>query len=335
MKHRMRKILLLLIVAASFVGGGSSCHKTPSPGDSKPGLEKVTLALNWLPEAEHGRFYAALVKGYYEQEGLDVTILPGGPNSPVLQLVARQNATFGVTNADNILMGAAQQMPIVALMAPIQQSPRCLIAHESSGIKTFDDIKDVSLAMTAGAAFGTFLQKKLPLEGVRIVPYGGSVAPFLADKKLVQQGYNFSEPYLIRKAKGDPQVMMVSDLGFNPYASVLITSDKVLRTRPAIVRKMVAAAVRGWADYIRSPDQTNERINQLNPKMELDVLEFGAEALKPLVTGGLESDEQIGRMTRERWNQLTDQLVDTGQIAADKKLDVDKVFTTEYLDPLK
>jgi len=326
----MRKFHPLMILATLALVQGTGCQERSLPAEKpKSGLDKVTLALNWYPEAEHGGFYAALVKGYYKQEGLDVTILPGGPDSPVLQLVAQQQAMFGVTNADNILFGRAQQAPVVALMAPMQNSPRCLIVHEKSGIKSFEDLHDLTIAMSPGAAFAEYMKKKLPLVNVRIVPYGGSVAPFLADENYAQQGYVFSEPYVARKG-GDPRVLMLSDLGFNPYTSILISSEEVLRKRPDVVQKMVAASVRGWIEYIHSPDEANRLIHQRNPKMDLATLDFGAKAIQPLVVDDLKSDEQIGQMTRARWRQLADQLIETGQIAADK-VDVDKAFTTKFL----
>ncbi len=65
----------------------------------------VELALNWFPEAEHGGYFAALVKGYYRDAGLDVKILPGAASSAVLQRVARNQVAFGVENADRILLG--------------------------------------------------------------------------------------------------------------------------------------------------------------------------------------------------------------------------------------
>ena len=74
-----------------------------------PTLPSVTLQLNWFPEAEHGGYYAALAEGYYQEAGLNVKILPGGPDTPVLQQVARRAVTFGVANADNILLGAASK----------------------------------------------------------------------------------------------------------------------------------------------------------------------------------------------------------------------------------
>jgi hypothetical protein len=93
---------------------------------------------------------------------------------------------------------------------------------------------------------------------------------------------------------------------------------------------MVAASVRGWIEYVHSPDEANQLIHQRNPEMDLATLDFGAKAIQPLVVDDLKSDEQIGQMTRARWRQLADQLIETGQIAADK-VDVDKAFTTKFL----
>ncbi len=103
-------------LALSIAVGCSPAAKSDAAGH---GLVPVTLQLNWYPEAEHGGYYAALVHGFYRDAGLDVTILSGGPETPVIQQVARGKAMFGVVNADNILFARAQQAPVVALLAPL------------------------------------------------------------------------------------------------------------------------------------------------------------------------------------------------------------------------
>ncbi len=297
-----------------------------------PTLPLVTLQLNWFPEVEHGGYYAALVHGYYQEAGLNVKILPGGPDTPVVQQVARRAVTFGVVNADNVLFGRAQQVPIVALMAPLQISPRCLIVHESSGIQSFDDLKNMTIAMSSSSAFTQFLQKTLPLPGVQVVPYTGTVAIFLRRKDYAQQGYVFSEPFVARKEGGDPKVLMVSSLGFNPYTSCLFTHDDQRTERPELVRKMVEASVRGWEQYIKAPEETNQLIHRLNPEMGLDILEFGAKTLEPLVMDETSEQQGIGTMSRESWQTLANQLVDTEQMKP-AEVHVDQAFTTEFLPP--
>ena len=195
----------------------------------------------------------------------------------MLEQVAQGRSNFGIANADNILFARAQNARVVALMAPLQNSPRCLLVHKASGIERFDQLRDVTLAMTPGAAFADFLRWKLPLPGVRIVPYSGNVQAFLLDPRYVQQGYTFSEPFLARQQGADPGVLLVSDLGFNPYTSLLFTTEEMVATRPDIVRRMVAACVAGWQDYLVDPQPTNQLIHDRNPLINVEALAFGAD----------------------------------------------------------
>jgi NitT/TauT family transport system substrate-binding protein len=325
-------VLTLHLAAGCGTRGAAPRGVQPAAGSSADGrgLVPVSLQLNWYPEAEHGGFYAALAHGYYREAGLDVTIVPGGPETPVVQQVARGAATFGVVNADNVLFARAQEAPIVALMAPLQISPRCLIVHESSGIREFGDLKNMTIAMSNASAFTHFLQRALPLEGVKIVPYSGNVAQFLVDPDFAQQGYVFSEPFVVRKAGGNPRVLMVADLGFNPYTSLLFTSDTVVENQAELVRKMVTASVRGWTRYLESPEETNRAIHRVNPEMELDILAFGAEALRPLVLDDEARQRGIGTMSRERWQTLANQLIEIGRLKSERA-QVDEAFTTRFL----
>lgn len=327
-----RAATILWFLICCWPGGAGAVEgepkTSPKQGKAAKDLVKVELALNWFPEAEHGGYYAALVHGYYRDAGLEVKIIPGGPEAPVAPQVARRAVTFGISNADNVLFALAQEAPVVAVMSPLQTSPRCILVHESSGIGKFEDLKDVTLAMSSGAAFAAYLKKKVPLSGVKIVPYPGNVVQFLRNKDYAQQGYVFSEPFVARKQGGDPRVLMMSDLGFNPYTSLLITHQALLREKPELVRKMVTASVRGWQRYLDAPDETNRRIHELNPEMDLDVLAYGAEHIKPLAAGG--DKGPLGRMSAERWQTLFDQLVEAEQLKPGE-VDPAKAFTAEFL----
>jgi NitT/TauT family transport system substrate-binding protein len=188
----------------------------------------------------------------------------------------------------------------------------------------------MTIAMSPSSAFTHFLQCKLPLENVRVVPYSGNVAQFLVNKDYAQQGYVFSEPFVARKAGGDPRVLLVSDLGFNPYTSLLFTSDALVAERPDLVQKMVTASIRGWQEYLESPDSANERIHLANPEMDLDILAFGAEAIRPLVLNEKSRQHGLGVMTAKRWQTLAEQLIDVGQLKhADAH--VEQAWTDKFL----
>jgi len=272
----------------------------------------LSLALNWFPEAEHGGYYSAQVEGHFEKQSLKVNIISGGPDAPVIQKVATGRAAYGIANADDVLNARANGAKIIAVFAPIQINPRCIMVHEDSGIKSFEEIKNITLGMSARPAFSHWLKTKVKLEGVKVVPYPPSISIFLNDPKFAQQAYNISEPFVAQKLGAKPKVLMVSDLGFNPYCSVLITTEERLAKEPDEVKKFVEASKAGWLDYLKKPDLSHREIHRLNPEMPLDVLDFGANKLKSMTEtkGALE----FGEMTEERWLELSGQMKAAGLI---------------------
>ncbi len=313
---------------------GCNSPSAPAPAAKNPAalpkLVKVKLGLNWYPEAEHGGFYEALLRGYYRDAGLDVEIVKGGPAAPVLQQVAGGRMEFGVYNADGLLLARAEEAPVVALMAPIQISPRCIMVHKSSGIKDFSELKNMTIAVGSSQPFYRYLRKRAPLAGVTIVPYQGSVAQFLTDKDFAQQAYVFSEPFTAEQQGGDPESLMVADLGFNPYTSVLFTSQDYLKQHADVVSKLVRASVRGWEDYLANPAATHQKLHELNPEMSLEALDYGVRALAPLARDKVAEQEGLGCMSLRRWQTLLDQLVEIELIQPDA-IKAAGAFTTEFL----
>lgn len=190
------------------------------------------------------------------------------------------------------------------------------MVHRSSGIEKIEDISDMTLAMSARPSFSHWLKAKYKFKGVKVVPYPPSIAVFLNDPKFAQQAYNISEPFIAKKMGADPKVLMVSDLGFNPYCSVLITTEKRLKDHPEEVKNMVEASYLGWVDYLKKPEATNEYIHAQNPEMPLDVLAFGVVQLKKMVQPD-EEESKLGQMTEERWKRLSQQMSEAGLISLD------------------
>lgn len=323
-RHRCH--LLCLLLGLSLICG---CRDTATGPATSSRLRRVDLALNWFPDAQHGGFYAAKYHGFFTDEGLDVQLVPGGPAAPVVQNVALKRALFGVGNADQILMARQQQAPIVAVMAAIQDSPRCIMVHEASGITRLDELRNVTLAVGAGQAFARFLQTRCDLSSVRVVPYTGSIAPFLNNPRLAQQAYVFSEPVLARQQGARPRCLLVSELGFNPYTSCLLTHEDLIRDDPQLVARMVRAVRRGWQAYLQKPEPIHTLIHQDNLQMDLETLRSAAEAIRPLCLPRGSNPSSLGSMSTARWNQLGQQLVELGFV--DSSLDISQAFTLQFL----
>lgn len=300
-------------------------------GGSQPagGGRTARLFLNWFPEHEHGGYFAALVGGLYRDAGLDVQILPGGPQAPVAARVASGDVEFGILNADDVLLARAAGAPLVALLAPLQTSPACVMVHRASGIERLAELRDVTLAMQVAAAHFQYLQRHVPLTGVTVVPYSGSIAEFLANPRWAQQAYAISEPILAAAKGSDPRCLLVADIGFNPYTSVLVTGEALIRTAPDVVRGMVAASAKGWKRYLEDPAPVHARILELNPEIGRTTLDRGVQELAPFVLTEDALAGGIGTMSAERWRTLAEQMLDARSLT--QPVDPATAFDASFL----
>lgn len=331
---------LSLIVVLCLVGCGSetpappSTLTTPSTSQSHaPAKEqvKVRLALNWFPEAEHGGYYQAKVRGLYAKQGIAMEIIKGGPGTPVEIEVGAGRMDFGIVNADKILSTRAEGVPIVGLMAPFQISPRCIIVRDDSPVKTLADLQNLTLIANGTKPFVKYLQHKYGLAGVDIIPYKGGMATFLANDNAAMQGYFTSEPYVLTSKGVKVRSLMLADDGFNPYTSVLVTSEEMIAEHPDVVQNVVRASQTGWLSYLVLPRFGNAEIASQSEHMDAEVLKYGAKQQRLLMLVGDAATSNFGQMTEVRWQQLHDQLVEVG---ATKKSDkpVTDAFTTQFLD---
>jgi NitT/TauT family transport system substrate-binding protein len=333
MIRRLASILMAGTIGLTLtLGCGDSSKSSAPPPSGDSGPRKVSLVLNWFPEAEHGGYYAALVHGLYAEEGLDVEIIGGGVDVPVIALVATRRHQFGVANADDVIMGRAEQANVVSLMAPMQNSPRVIMVHADSGINSLADLRNITLAMGTGSGFGAFVAKRYPLENVKIVPYPGSISIFLNDKNFAQQAYNISEPFVATKNGGNPRNIFVSEYGYNPYTSLLITANATLQADRDTARRMVRASIKGWELYMKDPEKTNRHINSLNPEMGMDILEFGVREMQQLVFNEDTAKSGLGTMTATRWQQMVEVMESVDLVRAGR-VKPQECFTMEFLEP--
>src|SRR5215475_16179468 len=165
-------------------------------------LDKVRFGTNWVAEAEHGGFYQAVADGTYRTYGLDVTIVPGGPqvNNRILLPVGKLDF-FMSANTLQAFDAVAQNVPTLVVAAMFQKDPQVLIAHPGTGVEEFTDLKGVTLLVSKEglASYYQWLKADYGFTDAQAKPYTFNPQPFLADKKTAMQGYVTSEPYAIEK----------------------------------------------------------------------------------------------------------------------------------------
>lgn len=303
-------------------------------GAAENKLTKITVQLDWVAEPEHGGFYQAAARGFFREEGLDVTLIPGGPGAHVMPSVATGRADIGQADSTNTLLQQAEDLPVVQFAAVFQDDPSGILVHADSSVRRFEDLQGKSIIARPEWAFLKFLEKKYALK-FTIIPQNFSVAAFLANKDALQQGYFIAEPHHIVKAGGKPpRFLSTWDAGFRAYA-VLVTSRRFAREHPNELRAFLRAYIRGWRDYLEGdPAPAHAAMKQANPTNTDEFLAFSRQAIidEKLVTGR-DADggiDKIARLDPGRYARQIAQLEELG-ILAKEKVTPASAITTEFL----
>jgi NitT/TauT family transport system substrate-binding protein len=314
----------LLLVTLCVLGCGHS--------STESGLTKVTLQADWYPQPEHGGFYNALVKGYYKDEGLDVSIQPGGPYVGVEQQVAAGGAQFGMASSDGILEAVSGGQPLVAVAATMQMDPQGIMVRKDSPIHSFADLDGHTVAVKAGSTWFEYIERRFQLKNVHEIPAMMNVANFVADPQYIQQAFATSEPFFARQAGIETRVLLTSDAGYSPYR-VMFTTRSEVQQHQDIVAKFVRASIKGWRDYLNDPAASNAAIAKLNPALNPEWMQFTWQKLREghFVAGDDASGAQLGQMEPKRWATMYEQLSDLKVIT--NPFDPATAYTLQFIQP--
>ena len=319
-------VLLSLLVGGCALG----CRHAPEVG-SDTGLTKISFQADWYPQPEHGGFYTAVAKGYYKDEGLDVTIQPGGPYITVEKQVSAGGAQFGMGSSDKVLESNAQGLALVAVAATMQHDPQGIMVRKDSPIRTFADLNGHSVAIKVGeSTWFEFITRRYKLDNVHVIPAMMNVANFVADPNYIQQAFATSEPYFAHQAGVETRVLLVSDAGYSPYR-VMYTTRDFMQQHPDIVGKFVRASIKGWREYLNDPAPANALIAKANPALNPEWMQFTWQQLRDghFIAGEDPSGAQVGQMDPQRWATMYAQLVDLKVL--DKPIDPTTAYTFQFL----
>jgi NitT/TauT family transport system substrate-binding protein len=298
-------------------------------------LDRVRFGTNWVAEAEHGGFYQALADGTYKKYGLDVTIVPGGPNvnNRILLPVGKLDF-FMSANSLQSFDAVEHDIPTVVVAASFQKDPQVLIAHPD--VTKFEDLKKLTLFVSKEgmASYFQWLKHDYGFDETKVKPYTFNAQPFLADKHSAMQGYVTSEPYAIEKeAHIKPKVFLLADYGFNSYSTLIETRRELVEKRPDLVQRFVDASDVGWYHYLYGDSSLgNALIKQQNPEMTDDLLAYSIAKMKQygIVDSGDTLKLGIGAMTDARMKSFFDKMVEAGVVKPG--LDYKRAYTLQFVD---
>jgi NitT/TauT family transport system substrate-binding protein len=329
----MKRMRLLAVAIAAAL---CACSPAKPPAPAASGLTPIKFATDWRAQAEQGGFYAAKANGEYTKRGLDVRIIEGGPAVNVPQLLATGQIDMGIGSNSFIVMNLANEgAPAQAVMAAMQSDPQVLIAHPDQGLRSLADMKGRPILISDASitAFWVWLKAKYGFTDAQVRKYDFSPAPFLADKRAIQEGYLTSEPYTIEKTTGiKPAVFLLADEGYPGYAAMVLATNKLIAANPAAVKAFVDGTAAGWKDYLYGdPKPADALILKDNPDMTQDLLDQARAKMRErgIVLSGDAAKDGIGAMTDARWASFFDMAA--GQGVYPKTMDYRRAYTLRFL----
>lgn len=299
-------------------------------------LDKVRLVTNWRAEAEHGGFYQAMTDGTYARYGIAVELQQGGPqlNSQILLAAGRVDFALG-SNSMQIFEAAQQNTPIVAVASIFQLEPIALMSHPGEGLDRFEDLPkaDAFVANSFLVSAWRWLKQSYGFRDEKVRNYAFNSAPFMADKKSIQQAYVTSEPYAIEARGGfKPNVFLLADHGYDSYGTTIETRADLIQKNPDLVQRFVDASIIGWEHYLNSDNAAaNAAIKRDNPEMTDGQLAWSIAAMRNyrLIDSGDAATLGIGAMSDARIAGFYDKMVAAGVLPAG--IDYRKGYTLRFI----
>lgn len=301
-------------------------------------LDEVSFGTNWVAEAEHGGFYQAVADGTYEEYGLDVTIVPGGPQKDNRALLLADKVQFFMAgNMLGPLNAEAQDVPVVEVAAMFQKEPQVLLAHPDQGLETLQDLADLPTIYMGAEGFASYFQwmkQEFPgFSDEQYKPYNFDPQVFIVDKQSAMQGYITSEPLAVYNAAGFwPKEFHLADYGFSTPSTMIEAKVEYVEANRDLVQRFVDASIIGWYNYLyNDPSLGNAAIKAANPEMSDEQIEFTVNKLKEtgMVDSGIALEKGIGCFDDEVVKSFYDKMVEAGVVPA--YVDLSKVYTNDFV----
>ena len=319
--------ILCLVAFALLVGNSDAAL-------AQTALAKASLRLDWKGGAQHSPFYLAKERGYYKDEGIDLTIISGSGSSDVVKQVGSKAIEFGVADALVLVQAAEQRVPVKAISAYYQRTPIVVISPQAKPITEPKQLtQGVKLGLKKGSATfqgltALLAANSIPMDQVSLVDIGFGVQPLLLKQVDAMMGFSMNEPVEAEAAGLAVTTMPIADHGVDAYGLMVVSNPDLIARNPALVKGFLRATIRGIKDVIQDPAAgvaaVTKNIAESDASRESMVV---ARTIPFFSDGGTLA--QLGQESAQRWEHTIEMAKKVGLV--ERGPATDTMFTNELL----
>lgn len=331
----MRSRLLASLAILLFTAWVVACNQqaTSNETEEQSAATPVTLAMGFIPNVQFAPFYVAHAKGYYAEEGIDLTFDYGMEND-LVQLVAADELRFAIASGDQVILGRSQGLPVVYVMEWYRRYP-VAVTSITLDLQHPKDLEGHTLGLPGlfGANYIGWLAMAyaadVDQDRVHLEAIGFNQVPALIDGQVdAAMVYATNEPLQLKLQGYDPKTLYVSDY-IDLVSNGLITNEKSIETRSELVEGMVRASLRGLADTLANPDEAFDIVvKEYVPEAGGENAEIQRAVLEEALS--FWQSETLGASRPEAWQASVEFMAAAGLI--DTTPNVETLFTNQFVD---
>src|SRR2546421_8244132 len=321
----IRRLLALLLCACPMLGAAQE--------------RKITFTLDFISLGRHAPWYVPIAKGYYKQEGLDVTVVPSKGTADAIKAVDAGIAQLGFIDVPSLVAagGAASSVKMVAVN--YQKPPYCVFSlNPGANVTSPKDMVGLEFGSSTASFVWKIHQAFMKMHGLdpstlRVVNIDGAArVPMLAARKVQAIDlFVMSEPGIRRAVKdAETQGLLLGDHGLDIYANGLGVTDDFLQKNPEVVRGFVRAALRGWKDALSNPEEAAKIEVQFVKALDPGIIVEELAIVKRLAVVPDTEKNGYGAMNRDKMRRTVD-FINNNVDVAGRKLTVEDIYREGYL----
>lgn len=282
--------------------------------------DAVTLQLKWTHAFQFAGYYAAIEQGYYQEAGLDVTLLEAAPGVDSVARVLQGAADFGV-GSSSLLLSRSAGIPVVVLGVIFQHSPLVLVARQTQMVQSVHDLKGkrVMIEPHSDELFAYLRHEGLDTRTMQLPLHSFDPGDLIMGRVDAMSAYVTNELYALDKAGLAYQVYSPRAVGIDFYGDNLFTTEQQIKTHPERVAAFRAASMKGWQYAMSHPDAVIDLIlSTYSRSNSRDFYQFEARRMAPLLQAEL---IEPGYMNPGRWRHIAQTYAELGLLPDNMALD--------------